>query len=56
LLDGTPPDEVFREKDERARQRSQAESEGQDEKRAPTPRQPRVGQPSPVNPLNPETT
>ena len=26
------------------------------EKRAPTPRQPRVGQPSPVNPLNPETT
>ena len=56
LLDGTPPDEVFREKDERARQRSQAESEGEDEKRAPTPRQPRVGQPSPVNPLNPETT
>jgi cell division protease FtsH len=56
LLDGTPPDEVFRGKDERARQRSQAESEGEDEKRAPTPRQPRVGQPSPVNPLNPETT
>jgi cell division protease FtsH len=56
LLDGTPPDEVFREKDERARQRSQAESEDEDKKRAPTPRQPRVGQPSPVNPLNPETT
>src|SRR5664280_2245749 len=56
LLDGTPAAEVFREKDERARQRSQAESEGEDEKRAPTPRQPRVGQPSPVNPLNPETT
>ncbi len=49
LLDGTPPDEVFREKDERARQRSQAESEGQDEKRAPTPRQPRVGPPLPAD-------
>src|SRR5664280_2247944 len=49
LLDGTPAAEVFREKDERARQRSQAESEGEDEKRAPTPRQPRVGPPLPAD-------
>ena len=49
LLDGTPPAEVFREKDERARQRSQAEAEGEGEKRAPTPRQPRVGPPLPAD-------
>jgi cell division protease FtsH len=49
LLDGTPAAEVFREKDERARQRSQAEAEGEGEKRAPTPRQPRVGPPLPAD-------
>ncbi len=52
LLAGTPEDEVFREKDEKARQRSADAEHG---KRAPA-RPPRVGQPSPVNPLNPETT
>jgi hypothetical protein len=54
LLAGTPEAEVFREKDEKARQRSEHEADR--EKRAPTPRQPRVGQPAPVNPLNPGTT
>jgi cell division protease FtsH len=48
LLAGTPEAEVFREKDEKARQR--AEKEGDREKRAPV-RPPRVGQPSPVNPV-----
>jgi len=54
LLAGTPEAEVFKEKDDKARQR--AGGEGSGEQRAPTPRQPRVGQPAPVNPLNPETT
>ena len=54
LLAGTPEEEVFREKDEKARKRAAENDE--DQKPAPTPRQPRVGQPSPVNPLNPETT
>ena len=49
LLAGSPEEEVFRDKDEQARQRNKRE--GQGEKRAPTPRQPRVGQPAPVNPL-----
>ena len=57
LLAGTPPAEVFRDKDERARQRSQGEDgEGEGEKRSPAQHKPLVGQPSPVNPLNPETT
>jgi cell division protease FtsH len=54
LLNGTPEEEVFREKDAKARQRSAGEGPG--EKRAPVPRQPRLGQPAPVNPLNPEPT
>ncbi len=54
LLSGTPEEEVFRDKDQKARQRSAAE--GAPEKRAPAPRPPRVGQPAPVNPLSPGTT
>jgi hypothetical protein len=49
LLAGTPEAEVFREKDEKARQRGEHEADR--EKRAPTPRRPRVGAPAPVNPL-----
>ena len=49
LLAGTPEEEVFREKDEKARKRT--EHEGEDEKRAPTPRQPRVGPPLPADSL-----
>jgi cell division protease FtsH len=49
LLSGTPEEEVFRDKDQKARQRSEQEADR--EKRAPTPRQPYVGAPAPVNPL-----
>jgi cell division protease FtsH len=50
LLAGTPPAEVFRDKDERARQRSQGEGgSGDDEKRAPAPHKPRVGPPLPAD-------
>jgi cell division protease FtsH len=51
LLAGTPEEEVFREKDEKARQR--AEKEADHEKRAPArpPRRPQVGDPAPVNPV-----
>ncbi len=53
LLDGQSEEDVFREKDERQRQREEEEREGR-----PTPvrQPPRIGQPSPVNPLKPETT
>ena len=44
-----PEEEVFREKDEKVRQRAQKESDG--EKRPRTPRQPHIGAPAPVNPL-----
>jgi cell division protease FtsH len=54
LLAGTSEEEVFREKDAKARQRSTGDSPS--EKRTPTPHQPRLGQPAPVNPLNPEPT
>jgi hypothetical protein len=47
LLAGTPEAEVFKDKDEKARQRSQSEDSGQ--KRAPVPRQPRVGPPLPAD-------
>ena len=47
LLAGVPEDEVFREKDEKARRR--AAGEGDREKRAPTPRQPHVGPPLPAD-------
>jgi cell division protease FtsH len=47
LLSGTPEEEVFRDKDQKARQRSAAE--GAPEKRAPAPRPPRVGQPLPAD-------
>jgi cell division protease FtsH len=47
LLAGTSEEEVFRDKDEKARQRS--EREGAGEKRAHTPRQPRVGPPLPAD-------
>ena len=47
LLAGTPEAEVFKDKDEKARQRSQSEDSG--EKRAPAPRQPRVGPPLPAD-------
>jgi len=53
LLEGRSEEEVFREKDERVRQREAAEAGG--EQKVPA-RSPRIGQPSPVNPLNPETT
>ena len=46
LLAGTPEEEVFREKDEKARKRA---ADDEDQKRAPTPRQPRVGQPLPAD-------
>ena len=49
LLDGVPEEEVFREKDEKARRKAEKESDR--EKRAPTPRQPQIGAPAPVNPL-----
>jgi cell division protease FtsH len=49
LLDGQPEEEIFREKDEKARRRAEKESDR--EKRAPTPRQPHIGPPVPVNPL-----
>jgi cell division protease FtsH len=49
LLDGVPEEDVFREKDEKARGR--ADKEGDREKRAPTPRQPHIGAPAPANPL-----
>jgi cell division protease FtsH len=49
LLNGTPEEEVFREKDAKARQRSAGEGPG--EKRAPAPRQPRVGPPLPADSL-----
>jgi len=49
LLAGTPEEEVFREKDAKARQRSAGEGPG--EKRAPAPRQPRVGPPLPADSL-----
>jgi len=56
LLAGTPAAEVFRDKDARAHKHTQDEGgEGQGE-RAPAQPKPRVGQPLPVNPLNPETT
>jgi len=51
LLAGTPEAEVFAEKDAKARKRAAGEDEP-----APAPRAPRVGQPAPVNPLNPGTT
>jgi cell division protease FtsH len=47
LLDGVPEEEVFREKDEKAR-RGQPE-----EKHERAPRRPKVGAPAPVNPVNP---
>ena len=49
LLDGVPEEEVFREKDEKARRGPEKKSDG--EKRARTPRQPHIGAPAPVNPL-----
>ncbi len=50
LLAGTPEDEVFREKDEKARQRS-ADKSDKTEKPAPLrPRRPQVGGPAPANP------
>jgi cell division protease FtsH len=49
LLSGTPEAEVFRDKDDKARQRSAGEGAGQ--KRAPAPRQPRVGPPLPADSL-----
>ena len=44
LLAGTPEEEVFREKDAKARQRSTGDSPS--ERRTPTPQQPRLGQPA----------
>ncbi len=47
LLAGTPEEEVFREKDEKARKRA---ADDEDQKRAPTPRQPQIGAPAPATP------
>ena len=50
LLAGTPPAEVFRDKDERARKHTQDEGgEGEGEQRAPAQHKPRVGQPLPAD-------
>jgi len=52
LLEGTPEDEVFRERDAReARHRADAEKKATRR----TPARPKVGQPAPVNPVNPGT-
>jgi cell division protease FtsH len=53
LLDGVPEEEVFREKDEKARQKEEQEGKGRRRERVVPPK---VVQPSPVNPINPETT
>ncbi|HJW76808.1 MAG TPA: hypothetical protein VJ787_14275, partial [Thermoleophilia bacterium] len=45
LLDGTPEEEVFREKDEKARRGQQ------EEKPERASRRPKVGAPAPVNPM-----
>ncbi len=50
LLDNVPEDEVFREKDEKARRGQQ------EEKPERAPRRPKVTAPAPVNPVNPELT
>ena len=50
LLDGVPEEEVFREKDEKARRGQQ------EEKPERAPRRPKVTAPAPVNPINPELT
>jgi cell division protease FtsH len=50
LLDGLPEEEVFREKDEKARRGQQ------EEKPERAPRRPKVTAPAPVNPINPELT
>ena len=47
LLAGTPEEEVFREKDAKARQRSTGDSPS--ERRTPTPQQPRLGPPLPAD-------
>ena len=52
LLDGIPEEEVFRDKDERQRQRA----EEQGKVRGKRERTPKVVSPSPVNPINPEPT
>ena len=52
LLEGTPEDEVFRERDAREARRL-ADAEKKATRR--TPARPKVGQPAPVNPVNPGT-
>jgi cell division protease FtsH len=53
LLDGTPEDEVFREKDERQRQRAEErKSRGRRQRSS----QPKVPAPAHVNPVHPEAT
>jgi cell division protease FtsH len=54
LLDGVPEDEVFRDKDERQRQRAEQQGKVRGKRERATP--PKVVSPSPVNPINPETT
>ena len=50
LLSGTPEEEVFREKDQKARERAEKDDR---EKQTPSSqaRRPRVGGPAPANPL-----
>jgi cell division protease FtsH len=54
LLDGIPEEEVFRDKDERQRQRAEEQTKVRGKRERATPA--KVVSPSPVNPINPETT
>jgi cell division protease FtsH len=54
LLDGIPEEEVFRDKDERQRQRAEQQGKVRGRRERATP--PKVVSPSPVNPINPEPT
>jgi cell division protease FtsH len=53
LVDGVPEDEVFRERDEKERQRQSGPPEAEKRQRV---KQPPVPKPAHVNPVNPEAT
>ncbi len=54
LVDGVPPEEVFRERDEKAAHRREKAAKDREKKERPA--QPPVPKPAHVNPVNPETT
>jgi len=54
LVDGVPPEEVFRERDEKAEHRREKAAKDREKKERPA--QPPVPKPAHVNPVNPETT